>query len=426
MVFVPFRSRSLAFLFSGAIATLLSSCSSHSPNAIAPSQPEIASSQPETVTRVSAVSRPGDRVSSIFQGDPSNTTVTDAAIALAIANLPANAVTPESVAVASSQLLRSPNKVEFDRIESERFQANCANYVEEDTVFESGGAIALGDVAALLTGALDDSSTLDATTLAFQASNLSPTVNISAEDILFIPGQTNACQFNIQLRFDENAFTPQQQDIIRGAADHWMSAIISDLPGETLTFSGCASGPPVNNIAIDDVFIDVFALEIDGRDEIKAQAGPCAFRNGSDLPAYGFVRFDAADLEDITQNGRLAQIALHEMAHVFGYGTIWQDLGLLTSQLENGVQVPVFVGPLATQEYQKLGGTGFVPVENEAPEDANLAHWRQSVFGNELMTFEGQAGFVPLSRITIAQFADLGYEVNLDAADPYELFNSNP
>ena len=48
-------------------------------------------------------------------------------------------------------------------------------------------------------------------------------------------------------------------------------------------------------------------------------------------------------------------------------------------------------------------------------------HWRETVFHNELMSgFISEPGN-PLSRITAASLADLGYQVDLDAAEPFEL-----
>ena len=57
-----------------------------------------------------------------------------------------------------------------------------------------------------------------------------------------------------------------------------------------------------------------------------------------------------------------------------------------------------------------MGGTGTAD-----------AHWRESVFGNELMTGFVDAGTNPLSRVSVASMADLGYAVNLAGADPYTL-----
>ncbi len=59
-------------------------------------------------------------------------------------------------------------------------------------------------------------------------------------------------------------------------------------------------------------------------------------------------------------------------------------------------------------------------VESGGGPGTRYSHWSESVFQNELMT--GYAsGDLALSRMTIASMADLGYRVNLNAADAYTL-----
>ena len=76
----------------------------------------------------------------------------------------------------------------------------------------------------------------------------------------------------------------------------------------------------------------------------------------------------------------------------------------------------------ATAEYNAIFHTSAtsVPVENTGGSGTADAHWRESVFGNELMTGWLNSGITnPLSRITVASMADLGYQVNMNAADSY-------
>src|SRR5262249_24095573 len=48
------------------------------------------------------------------------------------------------------------------------------------------------------------------------------------------------------------------------------------------------------------------------------------------------------------------------------------------------------------------------------------SHWRESILANELMTgWAGPGVNLPLSRITVASLADLGYVVNMNAADSF-------
>ena len=64
-------------------------------------------------------------------------------------------------------------------------------------------------------------------------------------------------------------------------------------------------------------------------------------------------------------------------------------------------------------------------MENTGGPGTRDGHWRESVHNSELMTgwIEGGGSVNPLSAITIASFADMGYVVDMSAADPYVLFN---
>ena len=89
-----------------------------------------------------------------------------------------------------------------------------------------------------------------------------------------------------------------------------------------------------------------------------------------------------------------------------------------------------FSGELAIAAFNRAGGASYrgakVPVENDTARypGAEDSHWRESVFGDELMTggVRGVRGtFEPLSRVTVASLADLGYAVNYAAADAFRL-----
>jgi hypothetical protein len=132
------------------------------------------------------------------------------------------------------------------------------------------------------------------------------------------------------------------------------------------------------------------------------------------------MQIDTADLATLETSGQLLSVLIHEMAHAIGFGTIWKEKGLLSGA---GGADPRFTGPGATAEYRALFGVAdtSVPVEAEAGEGSRDSHWRESVFVNELMTPDLNPDMAnPLSRITVASMADLGYTVNLNAADPYQ------
>jgi len=79
------------------------------------------------------------------------------------------------------------------------------------------------------------------------------------------------------------------------------------------------------------------------------------------------------------------------------------------------------------KEYAALRGSGShslpVPVENTGGPGTRDSHWRETLFRNELMSGFIAAAGNPLSRITAASLQDIGYLVNLDAAEPYALPN---
>ncbi|KAA2235064.1 leishmanolysin-related zinc metalloendopeptidase [Salinarimonas soli] len=223
-----------------------------------------------------------------------------------------------------------------------------------------------------------------------------------------------ATAYTIVVRF-LGGLTDRQKAAFRGAADRWTRAIVGDLPSVN-----------VDGETIDDLLILAQGAPIDGPGLILGQAGPTRLRPASAgsaafLPAKGEMTFDTADLAAMEADGRLDDVIAHEMGHVIGIGTIWTRKNVVR---DLGTSNPVFIGPHAMDAYSQLRGLPTptpVPVENKGGPGTAGGHWRDSVFGNELMT-----GFVngpgnPLSRMTIQSLADLGYVVDPGAAEPYAL-----
>jgi hypothetical protein len=79
---------------------------------------------------------------------------------------------------------------------------------------------------------------------------------------------------------------------------------------------------------------------------------------------------------------------------------------------------------VATGAWQALPGatSSDVPVEAGGGPGTAYAHWRESVLDNELMTGYLDSGSNPFSEVSVGALADLGYGVDLGAADPYSLF----
>ncbi|MSV31719.1 MAG: peptidase [Bryobacterales bacterium] len=221
--------------------------------------------------------------------------------------------------------------------------------------------------------------------------------------------------YNIEVRF-LGGLTTKQKSAFKKAADRWSKVIVGDLQSVR-----------IDGDVIDDLLIVAQGVPIDGVGKVLGQAGPTHLRPASAgasafLPAKGLMSFDTADLAKMQADGTLLDVITHEMGHVIGIGTIWEDKGLLVGA---GTNNPTFKGVNAKREYGALKGMGpvKVPVENTGGPGTRDGHWRESVFKTELMSgFIGAPGN-PISKLTVASLQDLGYTVDLKAAEPYALPN---
>jgi hypothetical protein len=184
--------------------------------------------------------------------------------------------------------------------------------------------------------------------------------------------------------------------------------IVGDLPNATY-----------RGQSVDDLLINASSRNIDGVNGILGQAGPDAFRSSSRLPYHGVMQFDSADLASMERSGLLYGVVLHEIGHILGIGTIWEDRGLLSGA---GGSNPIFTGSRATAAYNDIFNTNArgVPVESGGGSGTADSHWRESTLRTELMTgWAGPGNNLPLSHITAASLADIGYSVNMAAADSF-------
>jgi hypothetical protein len=221
--------------------------------------------------------------------------------------------------------------------------------------------------------------------------------------------------YTIKVRF-LGGLTQPQRNAFKAAADRWTRVIAGDLPSVM-----------VDGERIDDLLILAQGRQIDGVGKTLGQAGPTDLRPttagaASLLPAKGIMYFDTADLADMEQDGTLADVVAHEMGHVIGVGTIWEDKNLLSGA---GSRNPTFVGAAAMAEYGTLrGGTPKpVPVEGSGGAGTRDSHWRETLFRHELMSGWVETPNNALSRLTVASLKDLGYVVDLAAAERYSLAN---
>ena len=218
--------------------------------------------------------------------------------------------------------------------------------------------------------------------------------------------------FQITVTFPDSSLTTAQQAVFQQAATRWQQIITGDLLDVT---------DPSTGQIIDDLWIVATAPAIDGAGGILGQAGPTDFRAGPrGLPWKGMMEFDSADLVAMQSDGTFSKVIQHEMGHVLGFGTLWAGFNLVSGLTTAN---PTYTGANALREYKSIFATPAtsVPVENVGGAGSAGGHWRESVFDTELMTSiaENTGTAMPISRITVGQFADLGYTVNYAAADAY-------
>lgn len=218
-----------------------------------------------------------------------------------------------------------------------------------------------------------------------------------------------------------------QEGVFWRAARRWESVVTGDLPEVRMEdeFS-CFGDTRRYAMVLDDLLIFAAVVEIDGVGGVLARAGVCGVREDS-MPALASMVYDASDLG----NANLYTTVLHEMGHALGIGVLWNFFGLLRNPSSDNPGADThFTGPLAVAAFNDAGGLAYhgakVPVENESGAGSDDTHWRYRAFGYELMNPFLQAGPSPLSAVTIQSLADMGYQVDVGAADSYFLPSAAP
>lgn len=210
------------------------------------------------------------------------------------------------------------------------------------------------------------------------------------------------------------------RDQIQQAADKWSRVFLTDYSTSFDVYAGSpgCGGYVVNIVStvhVENILMLVAMRTIDGPGNVIGQAGICAY-DASGKPRIGIIFFDSADIDKLYNDGRLYYVTLHEMGHVFGIGTMWSSRGLVSGSF-------LYQGAYGNQGNLIVGGTGQARVEDTGGAGTARAHWKESVYIEELMTgwSEGPGVKMPLSIMTLMALQDLGHEVDLTQAEPYQV-----
>ncbi len=286
----------------------------------------------------------------------------------------------------------------------------------------------LGTLAEPTTVTTDAMGNATAPTWTLGKRNIPQQLTVSAGGVTQTIDATIQTEMRISLRFF-GGISAAHQAVFEGAAARLTAMIVKGAaPVQVNNYDvagicGVEGEPPLT-ATIDGIIIFASIRSIDGPGNVLAQAGPCAFRNsaGQFLPAIGTIQFDIDDLPTLTGGGSLESVAMHEMMHAMGSGTLWRIYGILEGFETND---PRYTGTWGVTGCRNLGGLATcaadMPVENTGGAGTKNSHWRESSFANELMTGFINAGNNPMSAMSVLSMQDIGYVGNVAAADAYSV-----
>lgn len=177
---------------------------------------------------------------------------------------------------------------------------------------------------------------------------------------------------------------------------------------------------------VTELIANVSVGPIDGPGGILGGAGPTF---GGFAPNYvyafeGDAIFDSADAVDLflfnnpdlnPLRNLLFDVAVHEIGHIIGYGTLWGLNGLTDCTADNPTSN--YFGDHANAKYQEdYNTTDTIPVETDGGPGTACGHWDEDTFlggSDDIMT-----GFLDgnvLTDTTLYAYRDLGYTTRDEA-----------
>jgi len=212
------------------------------------------------------------------------------------------------------------------------------------------------------------------------------------------------------------------QSAFTSAAAIWQSKLTGYQNGVVVDRSSNSSfaiGQTITGLNITAV-----VQSIDGAGGILGKAGPTEGvldQLNFVLATDGTMEFDSADAASLLSSGQFESVVLHEMAHVLGFGTLWEL---------NGVYVKgsgEYTGAYGTAAWQvEFNQSGTPDVELGGSSGTANSHWNEVDGGAGLtgivdasgrdMRDELMTGWLNpnsfISNMTVQSFRDIGFTVN--------------
>ena len=236
--------------------------------------------------------------------------------------------------------------------------------------------------------------------------------------ILFAAAPAARADFIIEVNYSGDAAF---QSVFNDAAAVW-EGLLSGYQDGTVAGRSQNSSYQVGE-TVERLFIDASVSSIDGAGGTLGRAGPNELvldQSGFFLATDGSMQFDSDDYSSPTDAG-FFEVVLHEMAHVMGFGTLWEL---------NGVYVEgagEFLGANANAAWNtEFGQPGMADVELGGGDGTANGHWNEVNGGRrntgivddqgrdlryELMTGWLNTGGpgVYISDMTVGSFVDIGF-----------------
>jgi len=224
--------------------------------------------------------------------------------------------------------------------------------------------------------------------------------------------------FSINFNFN-GGLTTSQEAVFNQAKATWESYITGYKSGITQT----------------GITITADGSNIDGVGGVLGSAGPTSavFQGGYWLARDGSMNFDSADPADMESTGILDEVITHEIGHVLGIGTLW-DENWNQLYINGSVQ---YTGAFALDAYRDEFDplATYVPVELGGGADTANRHWNENDNGSGSTGITGQNGrdFTQelmtgwigvdsdnhyISNTTLGSLQDLGFKMFMPIPEP--------